>query len=237
MFFAISPKKALLSDLNSELINAYNVVIENPIRLLNEIRKIPVNNKTYYIIRSNNPRSDIQKAVRFIYLNRTCYGGLYRENQQGIFNTPYGGGSRTPAPLWEHNLITNANKSLKKKSIKLRVQDFEESIKIAKRGDVIYCDPTYRSVTRNQFDRYGSNIFSWKDQERLAKIAFLAANRGALVIISNTFCEEINTLYNGAIRILLNKKKSIGNKSNNPNNHNEYLIILDPEGKINEWKL
>ena len=235
MFFAVSPGNALLSDLNHDLINVFQIVGENPNRLINEIRKIPVDSKTYYKIRSSNPQSIFKKAVRFIYLNRTCYGGLYRENLKGEFNTPYGGGSRTPAPLWEQNLIANTSKLLSKKSIKLKADDFEVSMKKAKKGDVIYCDPTYSAVTRNQFDRYGSNIFDWNDQERLAEQALQALGRGVLVIISNTYCNEICELYESAVLISMKKIKIIGNKSKRKNNNKEYLIILDPERTYEDW--
>ena len=234
MFFSVSPRKALLSDLNSELINAFQVVAKNPDRLIDQIRKIPVTSESYYQTRSSTPQSDFERAVRFIYLNRTCYGGLYRENKNGEFNTPYGGG-RTPAPLWENGLVSEASKLLSGKFVKLIVQDFAESIKLAKQGDVIYCDPTYRSVTRSQFDRYGSILFRWSDQERLAVKAKNAFHRGALVLISNTYCEEIRQLYEGALFIPFSKPKSIGNRPKNSNNSKEYLIVLDPENNTIHW--
>ena len=235
MFFGVSPRKALLSDLNSELINTFEIVSKNPDRLINEIQKISVNSETYYKIRSSKPRDNFSKAVRFIYLNRTCYGGLYRENLKGEFNTPYGGGSRTPKPLWEKKLIVDASKFLSKKSIKLKVVDFEVSMKEAKKGDVIYCDPTYSAVTRNHFDRYGSNIFDWNDQERLAEQAIKALGRGVLVIISNTYCNEICDLYEPAVLISMKKIKIIGKKAKRENNNKEYLIVLDPEETYEDW--
>jgi DNA adenine methylase len=173
--------------------------------------------------------------VRFIYLNRTCYGGLYRENQKGKFNTPFGGGSRTPAPLWEHKLIKQANLLLSKNRIRIKTQDFTDSMRLAKRGDLIYCDPTYRSVTRNQFDRYGSVVFDWNDQIRLAKEAQKALNKGVFVAISNTNCDEIRTLYSGALFIHLFRSKSIGNRSKNSNSKKEFLIILDPSLNVADW--
>ena len=109
-------------------------------------------------------------------------------------------------------------------------------MKLAKKGDVIYCDPTYSSVTRNQFDRYGSIIFDWSDQERLARQAQNAVDSGALVVISNTYCAEIKTLYKRAILIPLRKNKAIGNESKDSNNNKEYLIILDPEKNYQDWE-
>jgi DNA adenine methylase len=166
--------------------------------------------------------------VRFVYLNRTCYGGIYRENKRGVFNTPYGGGSRTPAPLWEQSLIALCSAVLRKEHITLEVQDFELSIDLAQEGDVVYCDPAYRAATRAVFDRYGAEVYGWEDQMRLAKAARRARARGALVIVSNAFCPEVRELYGDAECILLEKTKSIGNAAKDPNRRMEYLIVLDP---------
>ena len=90
-------------------------------------------------------------------------------------------------------------------------------------------------MTRNRFDRYGSIVFDWKDQERLADHALQAFNKGALVVISNAYCDEIRILYQNAIQIQKKKSKSIGNKSKNDNTHKEYLIILDPQLNLQDW--
>lgn len=235
MFFALSPKRALLTDINAELINSFQMVKENPVKLIHAIQKLSVDSDTYYQIRSSRPKSTFNRAVRFIYLNRTCYGGLHRENQKGEFNTPFAGGSRTPTPLWESNLIQNANTVLSAKNIKCEIQDFAGSMKLAKKGDLIYCDPTYRAVTRNQFDRYGSIIFNWHDQERLAHQAQEAYKKGAFVAISNTYCDEVRALYPDAMFLQLSRNKAIGNKSKTGNSKKELLIILDPHLNITEW--
>lgn len=235
MFFAIAPDRALLSDINEDLINSFQIVKDTPEELINAIKRLPVDADTYYKFRQKRPRTSFSRAVRFIYLNRTCYGGLYRENQKGEFNTPYGGGSRTPDPLWEDNLVKEANSLLSKGYVRLRVQDFARSIRLAKSGDLIYCDPAYRSVTRNQFDRYGSVIFDWNDQIRLATEAQKAYDKGVFVAISNTYCDEIRALYPDALFLQLSRGKAIGNKSKNGNSKKEYLIILDPNLKVAEW--
>lgn len=235
MFFAIAPDRALLSDINEDLINSFQIVKNKPEELAIAIQKLPVDAATYYKLRSKKPITSFNKAVRFIYLNRTCYGGLHRENQKGEFNTPFGGGSRTPKTLWEDNLLQKANSLLSKRYVRLKVQDYAASMRLAKRGDLIYCDPTYRSVTRNQFDRYGSVIFDWNDQIRLAKEAQKAYKRGVFVAISNTYCDELRALYPDALFLQLSRGKAIGNKSNNGNSKKEYLIILDPNLKVSEW--
>jgi len=100
MFFAIQPTIAVLSDINAELIDTYRMVAAEPKRLIRDLQKLAVDAETYYRIRSWEPKTAYDRALRFIYLNRTCYGGLYRTNRQGKFNVPFGGGSRTPEVLW-----------------------------------------------------------------------------------------------------------------------------------------
>lgn len=236
MYFATEPSKALLSDLNQDLINAFNIVKSQPLELLDAIKKLPVNEETYYNLRNSNPNNTFEMAVRFIYLNRTSYGGLYRENKLGKFNVPYGGGSRTTDPLWNRNLITASSNLLNSTETSIIVDDFETSLNFAQKGDVVFCDPTYRSATRNQFDRYGATVFDWADQERLAFSAQRAKRRGALVVICNTYCEEIASLYGNSYRILLIRAKSIGNAVKDLNKNREYLIILDPLSKKNDWR-
>lgn len=229
MFFAVMPERALLSDLNADLIGAFRVVAERPEELLGEVRALPVNAETYYELRADEPRDLLRRAVRFVYLNRTCYGGIYRENKRGKFNTPYGGGSRTPAPLWQRSLIDLCSPLLRKDGIALEIQDFESSLNAAGKGDVVYCDPAYRAATRTHFDRYGAVVFGWEDQVRLARAARRASARGALVVVSNTYCAEVRELYGDAMRILLEKTKVIGNAAKDPNRRKEYLIVLNPD--------
>lgn len=150
-------------DLNAALIGAFQAVAERPDELLEEVRALPVNAEIYYEIRAEEPLDPLQRAMRFVYLNRTCYGGIYRENKRGAFNTPYGGGSRTPTPLWERALIERCSPLLRKDGITLEVSDFELSLDAAGEGDVVYCDPAYRAATRAHFDRYGAVVFGWED--------------------------------------------------------------------------
>jgi DNA adenine methylase len=235
MFFAVAPDRALLSDLNADLMGAFRIVAERPADLLEEIRALPINADTYYRLREAEPEEPFRAAVRLIYLNRTCYGGIYRENKQGKFNTPYGGGSRTTTPLWERSLIEACAPLLAKEGIALQAQDFETSMALAGEGDIVYCDPAYRAATRAQFDRYGALIFGWEDQIRLARAAALAKDRGALVVISNTYCPEVRDLYDAAIRIQVERNKAIGNASKEPNRRKEYLIVLHSEYEPSTW--
>jgi DNA adenine methylase len=196
---------------------------------------IPVDADTYYSLRRHEPSDVFQRAVRFIYLNRTCYGGLYRENKAGHFNVPYGGGSRTPALLWDRDVLEIAHRVLASCDIDLRVCDFEATLEKAGAGDVVYCDPTYRGAGRDRFDRYGKVVFGWQDHVRVAAAACRARRRGALVFVSNSSCAEIRDLYPDGLEIRMFKSKSIGNRSKNPERQREVLIILDPE-RSERWR-
>lgn len=226
MFFAVAPKRAMLSDLNADLVAAFRAVADRPDELLKEVRALPVNAETYYSLRAKEPSDPFWRAVRFVYLNRTCYGGIYRENKRGMFNTPYGGGSRTPAPLWERSLISLCSPLLRREGVASEIRDFEVSLDEAGDGDVVYCDPAYRAATREHFDRYGAVIFGWDDQVRLAAAARRASARGALVIVSNTNNPAVQELYEDARYLPLEKSKAIGNAAKDPDRRRECLILL-----------
>jgi DNA adenine methylase len=160
MFLQTEPSQAVLSDLNSELISAWIQVRDNPNKILDLIRALPINAETYYNLRTDFRGSDIERAARFIYLNRCCYGGLYRTNRRGEFNVPFGGGSRTPAPLWECNQLANASKVMWECDLSLRAVDFSVALLEARQGDVCFLDPTYMAATRGPFDRYNPRLFT-----------------------------------------------------------------------------
>lgn len=236
MFFALQPERAVLSDINEDLINTYRVVAAEPKRLIADLQKLSVDAETYYRIRKWEPNTRYERALRFIYLNRTCYGGLYRTNSQGKFNVPFGGGSRTPAILWKKKILEKASELLRQPKIQLLVSDFEPILSKAGWGDVVYCDPVYTTTAFEQFDRYNPKVFRWAEQERLRNAVYEAYARGALIVISNVYAKDIRNLYLDAFRIKLRKKKSIGNAAKIHKTGYEYLIILDPENRLEDWK-
>ena len=234
MFFSLQPSKAHLSDLSADLINTFKQLAENPDKVIKNLLSLPATKDHYYKERKKKCRTAWTQAARFIYLNRNCYGGLYRENRQGIFNVPYGGNGRDHKGICKDNTLLNASSILKNKSIELLNCDFSTAINKAENGDVIYCDPTYRKINRKHFDRYGKIVFSWEDQERLAKAAIDAFERGALVIISNASSNGIKDLYPQGRFAKLIRPKGLGPKSNNKIQV-EYLFILDPLELWDEW--
>lgn len=196
-FFALAPETAFLSDINGDLINTYVQVKEQPHRLIKRLRSLPVNEATYQRLRDVKRVSNLQQAVRFLYLNRTAFGGMYRLNRQGGFNVPYGGGHRTPEPLWNDNLLVSASAALR--NADLCRADFEDVFARASAGDLIYCDPTYTVAHNNNgFIRYNERNFSWDDQKRLAQACRRLVRLGVTVLVSNADHGEIVELYRGA---------------------------------------
>jgi DNA adenine methylase len=235
IYFALAPQKSILSDINTNLIETYSAICESSSRVQEVMKKWNVDKKTYYHVRNLESDCRFERSAQFIWLNRTCYGGLYRENRQGQFNVPFGGGSRTPDLLYKNNILDRAI-SVLRQNTQLICADFELVMERAKKRDVIYCDPTYSNVKRENFDRYGKHIFSWSDQVRLARSAQRAFEKGVLVIVSNGFFDDLVPLYPKAYRIIRHRKKHIGKRISKNKTNKEYLIILDPLERKALWE-
>jgi DNA adenine methylase len=225
VFFHLRPRKAVLSDISSALVETYIVTKAQPQELLTAVRQMRVTKQNYDRVRDRVPRTALGRAARFLYLNRTGFGGMYRVNQEGYFNVPYGGGNRTPAPLWERRLVTSAAAILKK--ARLESGDFEGFVNRASKGDVVYCDPTYTVAhSENGFVRYNEKHFSWADQERLAAAASRAARRGAIVLVSNAHHPSIRRLYPAGEFYTLKRWSGVSAEPTGRREVKEYLIAL-----------
>jgi DNA adenine methylase len=223
VYFHLQPAKAVLADINSELINVYKVVRKQPHAVISEVKKIRVGRRTYYRIRDSRPKTDLARAIRFLYLNRVAWGGIYRVNELGKFNVPYGG--RSTSPLWRDALIDDASKALR--DIDLKTSDFADTMRSAKRGDVVFCDPTYAVATSSDgFVRYNGSNFSWEDQLRLSRVAHAAQRRGASVIITNAWHASIRELYPDANRYSLRRFSAVSRAKIGRKLIREYLLVL-----------
>lgn len=226
LFFALSPSNATLSDINIELIMTYQQVRDQPDKLIASLQKIPVNRGTYNKIRIQKPTSTLDRAVRFLYLNRTAFGGVYRLNAKGNFNVPFGGGQRTPAPLWEDGLLIAASRALL--NARIIYADFKEIMQVVGRGDLVYCDPTYTvSHNNNGFIRYNEKNFSWEDQKELAKAVRKAAEKGSMVIVSNACTDDIKKLYRGAKSVKLKRMSLVCPNAEKRRLIDEYLFLYN----------
>lgn len=188
-------EKIYLSDINEELITTYYVIKNNPkelITLLKEYKK-KHNKEFYYKIRSQNIKTlnKIQIATRFIYLNKTCFNGLYRVNSKGEFNVPIGS-YKNPLICPEENL-KEISKLLQKDDTKVR--QFYEVLKDAKKGDFIYFDPPYYPLNKTSFTKYTKDKFLDEEQKHLAEIFKELDKRGCKIMLSNNDSPFIKELY------------------------------------------
>lgn len=207
VFFFLQPNRAILSDRNEHLIEAFQVVKEFPNALHDRLEEFQALHcdEFYYDMRAEVPSSPIDRAARFIYLNRTCFNGLYRVNKKGEFNVPKG----TKAIVrFEDNFLIRASQSLR--AAELRVADFEETVDAATQGDFLFVDPPYTvSHNNNGFIKYNDVLFSWADQKRLAEAVRKATQRGVLVFVSNANHKDVIDLYKGFLAVHVLTRHSV----------------------------
>jgi DNA adenine methylase len=197
-FFKLSSlgriNKAYLNDSNEELINAYNVIKENPLHLISELESgsYKNNKETFINIRKTHPTNTIKAAARFIYLNKTAFNGLYRVNSNGQFNAPFGR-YNNPLICDEDNILA-VSRALQKDE--LTCMDFEDAVNDAEEGDLVYFDPPYAPLNAtSNFTGYTKDSFSEKDQEKLAKTFSKLDRRGCFVMLSNSYTPLVLDLY------------------------------------------
>jgi DNA adenine methylase len=196
LFFDIAPKIGVLNDRNPELIFCYEIVRDHPSELFLMLKRMPVSEKEFYRIRSSAPESlaAVERAARFIYLNKTCYNGLYRVNRKGEFNTPYGGNDKVS---WaDEDNLHRASRILR--NVRLMSDDYSSAVKDADKNDFVYLDPPYLPVGRYaDFKRYTKETFFEDDHRKLAETFRELSERGCIVLLSNSYHDKIAELYAG----------------------------------------
>lgn len=193
VFFYLQPKRALLGDSNPDVISAFKGVKKDwrQLRSLLEYHQSMHSDAHYYDVRGEVPLDLIDRAARMIYLNRTCFNGIYRVNLNGKFNVPRG--TKNTVLFDDDDFEANA-RLLRKAAI--RLDDFESLIDDANKDDLIFADPPYTvRHNLNGFVKYNEKLFSWSDQERLADALYRARRRGAKIVCTNANHESIRELY------------------------------------------
>lgn len=193
MFFHLAPGKAVLGDTNSDLIITYAALRDDPCAVEEVLSEHGLNHcdDYYYAQRDALPRSDISRAARFIYLNRTCFNGIFRVNLAGLFNVPKG---TKDSVIFDDDDFAGISKLLK--NAEIRVSDFQSLIDDAIADDFIFADPPYTvRHNSNAFIKYNENLFSWHDQERLADALKRARERGAHIIATNANHDAVKAMY------------------------------------------
>lgn len=202
LLFDLQPKKAIINDLNKELINVYEVIRDFPDELI-EILKLHTNNNSsdyFYSMRNLDRESkflelnSVEKAARIIYLNRTCYNGLFRVNRIGQFNTPYGK-YKNPKIL-DIEKIEATSQYLNKNNIKVISGDYKLALKGLRRGSFVYFDPPYLPINTASFTGYTELGFSLTDHTMLRDECIKLHSRGINIMISNSDTPEIRELFN-----------------------------------------
>lgn len=195
LFFSLQPREAMLLDTNPELVDAYLAVRDELDALIELLQRYRYDKERYYEVRAQSPEglTRVERAARFLYLNRTCFNGLYRVNRKGQFNVPFG---RYQNPrICDVPRLTAAHRALQQADV--RQSDFTLVLEYAKRGDFLYFDPPYLPRNQTSFTSYTAADFSVADHERLAETVRELDRRGCLVMVSNSDNPLVNGLYKG----------------------------------------
>jgi DNA adenine methylase len=191
VYFNLLPPRATLADINEELISTYIEIRDSAELVEVALAKLKDSGLDYYKIRSWKPTESYNIAARFIYLNRTCWNGLWRVNQKGEFNVPKGTKCIYNYPPDDFTSISSVLKN-----VKLKAWSFKKTIGTARAGDFIFADPPYTvRHNYNGFVKYNENIFSWDNQIELANSLKKAVDRGVKVMCTNANHSSIHELY------------------------------------------
>lgn len=195
VFFHLLPSRAVLTDINEELVNVYQCIRDAVEAVIDGLSIHQANHSKdyYYHIRANPGTHPVERAARLLYLNKTCFNGLYRENSKGQFNVPMGR-YKNPA-ICNPDLLRAAARALQ--PVAIAVASFDTVLQRAHDArDFVYFDPPYHPISvTSSFTAYNRYAFRAEDQVRLCKIASELANRGVQVMVSNSDCPFIRDLY------------------------------------------
>jgi len=223
-------QKCSISDLNSDLVLSYTTIRDRVddliISLRNHEKNYQKDSKSYYYsIRESNPRSEIEKTSRLIFLNRTCFNGLYRVNRKGKFNVPLGKYSN-PNIVNENNLYAVSN-ILQSSRISIQCRDFEAVLRDVKKDDLVYFDPPYQPVSDTaNFTSYTNKDFTYDDLSRLADLCMKLDSKGCKVMLSNSNSKEVADMFSVKPWTMtkIRANRSINSNSKKRTGHFELLI-------------
>lgn len=220
-----NPKQVFLSDTNEELVSSYNAIKDN----LNELVTLLKQHKDsheqkgkeyYYLIRSLMPSNPTEMAARFIYLNRTCFNGIYRVNSSNIFNVPMG--KYTNPDIVQEEKLNEISRVLQ--NVDIKAKPFESILDTAKKNDFVYMDPPYHPLKKDSFTTYTKDNFKEEDQVRLAEVFRKLSDKGCLVMESNSDTEFIRNLYNGFKIDTVQARRVINSNGDGRGKINELVI-------------
>jgi DNA adenine methylase len=198
LYFFLCPAKAYLSDSNSALVDCYKHVKKFPEKISKKLQEYgkKTSEDYYYEVRDlyNNSRPSVEQSARFIYLNKSNFNGIFRVNEKGEYNVPYGHKKSLAIPSLDE--FKEISKLLKSATIKNHTFEQIKNNKTLKSNDFIYLDPPYPPLTpTSYFTHYTAERFSWEDQEKAADLANVLSSKGCFIMISNSDVSKIRTLY------------------------------------------
>lgn len=236
LLLELQPQTAVINDFNDELINVYHVVKYNVDELIDSLKLHKNEEEYFYKIRELDrinefvQLNNIQKASRFIFLNKTGYNGLYRVNSKGQFNVPFGK-YKKPLIINEEGL-RNLHEYLNNNNIMILNGDFEYAVKTAAKGDFVYFDPPYDPLTTtSSFTAYSKEGFNRTDQERLYRVYKELDERGCYVMLSNSATDFIKVLYKEYNVNIVTAKRNINSKGTGRGAIDEVLITNYGKGQ------
>jgi len=202
LFFDLQPKQAVINDYNGELINVYRVIRDNPDELIERLKRHENTAAYFYALRALDREpdfsalTDVQRASRIIYLNKTCYNGLYRVNNEGQFNAPFGK-YRNPNIVNEP-VVRAVSKYLQSNKIQILNEDYETVLRDMPANAFVYLDPPYHPISESSnFTGYVQGGWSEEDQIRLRNICNRLNERGIKFLLSNSCAAFIKEIYTG----------------------------------------
>lgn len=221
--------KCNISDLNSDLILAYITIRDKVEQLVESLErhsgKYSADQREYYYsVRESAPKNQIEKVSRLLFLNKTCFNGLYRVNSKGQFNVPLGRYTN-PSIVNKENLIS-VSKILQSKNIAIRCQDFEAILDEAKKDDFVYFDPPYQPVSKTaNFTSYTKCEFTYDDLKRLANVCQKLDKKDCKVLLSNSNTKEVRKLFSSKWKVVeVSANRAINSNSKKRTGHTELLI-------------
>ena len=243
VFFRIQPERAVISDSNAELINTYKVVQGDLDGLVSELERyasMQLTEDLYYTVRDKTDPNDltaIERAARFIFLNKTCYNGLYRVNSSGRFNVPYGKYEKMPR-LFELENLHMIRRVLSE--VEIMIAHYEIPLYKANRGDFVYLDPPYCVYPGEaNFTKYTKKEFTEDDHQHLAEVFKRLDRRGCYVMLSNSNVKLIRELYREFrdTTLVLKADRMINRVASNRTGFKELLILnySSPKNNLDMW--
>lgn len=230
LLFDIQPRNAVINDINYQLYNCYNVIKNSVDELIEDLKKYNNNEEFYYLIRDLDRQegyreyTSVQMASRIIYLNKTCYNGLFRVNSQGQFNVPFGK-YKNPKIIDEPVLIA-VNNYLTSNNVKILNEDFEQCVQTANKGDFIYFDPPYDPISdTSSFTGYSINGFGKAEQDRLKNVFVTLDKRGCKVLLSNSNTDFIKSLYKDYNIVTVSANRNINSVGTGRGKIDEVLVM------------